>query len=192
MTLRRVYKKQFKGVKLKSGYFYKFKYRPYENDPTPTIIFMHSIEGLHPNTGHQWRLFQTLNFTYIPRAMRKRFMKVWLKELDRPGNIKFTWQKVLGKYPYLKKGIRRYQFKPAGYITNLEEIPIEEIEKEVVKTLSKDFSKKITVGLRGLLAKRRKAVEKKKKVKAKKKKARTKEIEKQRKARAIARAKRDK
>jgi hypothetical protein len=187
-----VYKKQFKGVRLKSGYFYKFKYKAYEHDPKPTIIFMHSIEGLHPNTGHQWRLFQTLNFSYIPRSQRKKFMNVWLKELDRPGNIKFTWQKVLGKYPYLKRGIRRYQFKPADYITNLEEIPLENVEREIVKTYIKDFSKRITIGLRGLLAKRRKSVEKKKKVKAKKKKARVKEIDKQRKARAIARAKRNK
>ena len=184
MTLRRVYKKQFKGVRLKSGYFYKFRYKAYERDPKPTIIFMHSIEGAHPNTGHQWRLIQALNFSYIPRANRKRFMKVWLDEMQKPGNIKFHWQKVLARYPYLKMGIRRYQFKPADYITNLEQIPDDRIEKEIVKTYVKDFSKKVTVGIRGLLARRRKAAEQKKKQKAKQKKARLKEMENIRKLKA--------
>lgn len=104
MALRRVYKKQYQGVSLKSGHFYKFKYQAYERDPKPLIIFMHSIEGIHPNTGHQWRIFQAINFTYVPKAMRKRFLKVWMEEMKKPGNIKFHWQKILSKYPYIKMG----------------------------------------------------------------------------------------
>ena len=169
MPLRRVYKKKFKGVQLRSGHFYKFRYKAYERDPRPTIIFMHSIEGINPKTGHQWRLFQALNFAYIPRSFRKKFLKIWMDELEKPGNIKFHWQKVTSMYPYLKTGIRRYQFKPADYITSLEEIPIERIQKEVVKTMTRDFSKKITVGIRGLLARRRKVKEAKKRAKLKKK-----------------------
>ena len=183
MALRRVYKKKLKGVTLKSGHFYKFRYKAFERDPKPTIIFMHSIEGINPNTGHQWRLIQALNFTYIPRAQRKRFMKVWLAELEKPGNIKFHWQKVLARYSYLKMGIRRYQFKPADYITLLEEIPVDRIEKEVVKTMLKDFSKKVSVGIKGFFAKRRKALDKKKRAKLKKKQARIKQNERQRKER---------
>lgn len=129
----------------------------WERDPKPTVIFMASIEGLHPNTGHQWRLFQCINFTYIPRPQRKRFLKVWMKELDRTTNIKFTWRKVLSKYPYLKPAIRRYFFKPNYYIRNLEEIPFDDVEKAVISTYSKDFSKKITTALLGKFRKAIKA-----------------------------------
>ena len=155
MALRRVYKKKFKGVNLKSGYFYKFKYRPYRLDPNPVIIFLHGIEGIHPNSGHQWRLFQAINFTYVPRGMRKKFLKDWMNQLEKPGNIRLNWQKILGRYPIIKMGIRRYQFKPSDYITNLEEIPLDRIQKEVTKTMVKDFSKKIVTRLRGLLFRRK-------------------------------------
>jgi hypothetical protein len=168
MALRRVYKKQYQGVSMISGHFYKFKYKAFERDPKPLIILMHSIEGIHPNTGHQWRIFQAINFTYIPRAMRKRFLKVWLKEMEKPGNIKFHWQRVLTRYPYLKIGIRRYFFTPAYYITNLQKIPDDRIEKEVIKSLIKDFSKKVTTGIRGLISKAKKGREKKRKLKKKK------------------------
>jgi hypothetical protein len=144
----------------------------WEHDPKPVVIFMASIEGLHPNTGHQWRLFQCINFTYIPRAHRKRFLKIWMKELDKKGNIKFTWKKVVAKYPYLKPAIRRYFFKPNYYIRNLEEIPLDRVEKVVISTFSRDFSKKITTAL---LSKFKKALKtrqmgRKKKKKPKRKK----------------------
>lgn len=166
MGLRHVYKKKFKGVSLRSGYFYRFKYQAWEHDPKPVVIFMASIEGNHENTGHQWRLFQCINFTYIPKAMRKRFLNLWMKELDKPGNIKFTWKKVLAKYPYLKPAVRRYFFKPSYYIKNLEEIPLDEVEKVVISTFSKDFSKKIKVAL---LSKFKKAMKERFKQKQKRK-----------------------
>jgi len=167
MALRHIYRKKFKGVALRSGHFYRFKYQAWEHDPKPTVIFMASIEGIHQNSGHQWRIFQCINFTYIPRAQRKRFLKIWMKELDRSGNIKFTWRKVISKYPYLKPAIRRYFFKPNYYIRNLEEIPFDNIEKVVVSTFSKDFSKKITTAL---LSKFKKAITFRKKKKTKRKK----------------------
>lgn len=116
---------------------------------------MASIEGEHQNTGHQWRIFQCINFSYIPRAYRKRFLKVWLEELDKGINPRFTWRKVVAKYPYLKPAIRRYFFKPSYYIQKLEEIPLDEVEKAVISTWHKDFSKKITTAL---LSKFKKAV----------------------------------
>lgn len=175
MGLVRRYKKDYQGVKMKSGYFYKFKYKPYQRDPRPLIILMHSIEGINVKANgkkHQWRLFQAINFTYVPRAMRKRFLKVWLDEMDKPGQMKFHWQKVLRKYPYIKMGIRRYQYTPQAYITNLEEIPRDRIEKEVIKTLSKDFSKTVATRIRGLLFRRRQQKEKVRKQKAKAKRKR--------------------
>lgn len=123
---------------------------------------MASIEGNHDNTGHQWRLFQCINFTYIPKAFRKRFLNIWMKEIEKPGNIKFTWLKVLAKYPYLKPAIRRYFFKPSYYIRNLEEIPFDKVEKEVISTYSRDFSKKIKVALLGKFKRAMKARQKKK------------------------------
>jgi hypothetical protein len=151
MGLRRGYTKRFKGVSLKSGHFYTFKYQPWEHDPKPVIIFMHTIEGINEKANgklHEWRFIQAINFTYVPRGFRKRFLKIWLKELEKPGKPKFHWQKVLAKYPYLKPGIRRYFLKPSYYITNLKEVPFDEIEKVVISTLSKDFSKKITTALK--------------------------------------------
>lgn len=170
--LKRVYKKRFKGVTLKTGHVYTFKYQAWEHDPKPTIIFMHSIEGIHPRSKHQWRIIQAINFTYLPRAIRKRFMKDWLKVLESPTPPKFHWQRVKAKYPDLEKGIRRYFFKPNYYITNLKEVPFEDIEKVVISTYSKDFSKKVVTTLR---AKFRKALSfrignKKKKQKGKRRK----------------------
>ncbi len=157
MALRRVHKKRFKGVTLRSGHFYTFKYQAWEHDPKPTIIFMYSIEGLHPNTGHQWRIIQAINFTYIPRGMRKRFLKQWMKELQRPGDIKFTYDRVKSRWPFLKKATRRYFFKPSYYIQNLKEIPFDKVEKVIISTWSKDFSKKITTALLGKFKKAMKA-----------------------------------
>ena len=83
-----------------------------------------------------------------------------MKELDKSGHIKFTWRRVLAKYPYLKPAIRRYFFTPNYYIRNLEEIPFDEVEKAVISTYSKDFSKKIKTAL---LSKFRKALKARKK-----------------------------
>ncbi len=146
MPLKHVFTKRFKGVTLRSGYFYRFKYHAWHNDPKPVIIFMSAITGIH-DSGHQWRLIQGINFTYIPRAMRKRFLRQWMVELDKKGKKKFTWQKVLSKYPYLKPAVRRYMLKPVYYIKDLEEIPLDNVEKVVISTFSKDFSKKVKSAL---------------------------------------------
>lgn len=147
MPLVHKYKKKFKGVTLRSGYFYRFKYSHWMNDPKPVIIFMSWIEGIN-TTGHQWRLFQAINFTYIPRSERKRFLKLWMKKLENPNYIRFTWKKIIANYPYLKPAIRRYFYKPPYYIRGLEEIPLENVEKVVVSTMARDFSKKITTFIR--------------------------------------------
>lgn len=166
MPLKHVYTKTIDGVKFRSGYFYRFKYQAWRNDPKPVVIFMSAIQGIN-DTGHQWRLIQCINFTYIPRPMRKRFLKVWMKELDKKGRKKFTWEKIVAKYPYLKPAIRRYQFVPKYYISSAKEIPMDEIEKVVVSTLPRDFSKKAAMALR---KKRRAAVSKIKSFFSKKKK----------------------
>jgi hypothetical protein len=147
MAIRRQYYKKFKGVEMKSGYFYTFKYSAWENDPTPTIILMYALDGIHPTTGHQWRFFQAINFTYIPRSVRKRFLLEWKRVLSNTQNPKFTWELIKRKYPWLKIATRRYFFKPNYYIKDLKEIPFDQIDKVIISTWSKDFSKKVKTSL---------------------------------------------
>lgn len=168
MTIRRAKEKKYQGVLLKSGRFYKFRYKPHENDPRPTIIFMHWFSGTHPNTGRQWRFFQGINFTYIPRAVRKRFIKEWMEVLERNPNIIFSYRRVKSRYPWLKIAVRRYQYDPATYIRGLEEIPLEDVPSEVIQTWKKDFSKKIVTAIRSKFKKTKKALQKRKAEKTKK------------------------
>ena len=106
MAIRRNLRKRFKGVNVRSGHIYKFKYSPWENDPEPIVIMMYALEGINTRadgTKHQWRFFQAINFTYIPRSLRKKFAFEWQKEQTRSrGNAVFTWEKVKSKYPYLQ------------------------------------------------------------------------------------------
>jgi len=147
MAIRRQYKKKYKGVMMETGHFYTFKYQAWENDPHPTIILMYALEGTHPTTGHQWRFFQGINFTYIPRSVRKRFVNDWMKLLQSSTNTKFTWELVKRKYPWLKVAVRRYFFKPSYYIKSLEEVPLDQVNKVVISTWHKDFSKKVKTTL---------------------------------------------
>ena len=149
MAIRRIMKKKFKGVDVKSGYVYTFKYQAWENDPHPTVVMMYALEGLHPNTGHQWRFFQGINMTYVPRVMRRQFINDWKRILQSSRSVKFTWEKVVVKYPYLKNAVRRYFFRPTYYITDIKEIPFDDLEAVVVSTWSKDFSKKVKTSLIG-------------------------------------------
>jgi len=147
MAITRKYKKKFKGVDLQSGHFYKFRYQAWENDPEPTVIFMYWLQGIHPRTGHQWRFIQCINFTYVPRTIRKRFVEEWKAQLEKTNNPKFTWEKVKAKYPQIQHAVRRYFYKPNYYITKLEKIPFDNINKAVISTWHKDFSKKIKSSL---------------------------------------------
>lgn len=151
MAIRRNFKKRFKGVDVKTGHIYKFKYQAWENDPNPTVIMMYALEGINTRqdgTKHQWRFFQAINFTYIPRSMRRQFATAWSREfVNSGGNAKFTWEKVKSRYPYVQNAVRRYFFKPNYYIQDLEEVDIENWEAAIVSTWSKDFSKKVKATL---------------------------------------------
>lgn len=147
MALVRKYKRKFKGVNLQSGHFYKFRYQAWENDPEPTVIFMYWFEGTHPRTGRQWRFIQAINFTYVPRTVRRRFVDEWKRQLEITKNPKFTWEKVKVRYPQIQHAVRRYFYSPNYYITKLDEIPFDQIDKAVISTWHKDFSKKIKSSL---------------------------------------------
>jgi len=147
MAIKRVFKKRFKGVTVRSGYVYTFKYQAWENDPKPTVVMLYALDGTHPRTGNQWRFFQGINMTYIPRTIRKQFIKDWLIHLQKTKNVKFTWEVVMKKYPRLKHSVRRYFFKPNYYIKDLKEVPLDKIEDVVISTWSKDFSKKVKTSL---------------------------------------------
>ena len=155
MAVRRKFNKSFKGVRMRSGHIYTFKYQAWEHDPRPVIILMYALDGIHENTGHQHRYFQGINFTYIPRSIRKTFARDWAKMVQRNPNMRFTWEMVQRRYPYLKNAVRRYFFKPDYYITELIEVSWEDMEKVIVSTWSKDFSKKLKMSL---LAKFRRAM----------------------------------
>lgn len=143
MPIRRNFAKRFRGTIVKSGYVYTFKYQAWEHDPNPTVIMMYALEGTNPNTGHQWRFFQAINFTYIPRASRRQFARDWTRILQQTRNPRFTWELCKRRYPYIKHAIRRYFFKPTYYISQLKEIPFDNIEDAITSTWSKDFSKKV-------------------------------------------------
>jgi hypothetical protein len=121
---------------------------------------MYALEGIHPNTGHQWRFFQAINFTYIPRSQRMMFAKEWKIIFERTnGNVRLTWELVKKRYPFMQNAVRRYFFKPNYYITSLKEIPFDNMEKYIISTWSKDFSKKVKSSLinkfRNVLKRRR-------------------------------------
>jgi len=155
MAVRRIHEKKFKGITLKSGRVYHFKYSNWRNDPTPTIIFMYSLEGINPRTGHQWRFLQGINFTYIPRATRRAFAKAWVDAFTKSnGNLRFTYETVKRQHPQLLLGIRRYFIRPSYLIRDIQEVPFENMEKAIISTWSKDFSKKV----RGALTKKYRGV----------------------------------
>ena len=148
MALRTHYRKKLHGVMLKSGYIYSLKYSNWFNDPTPTIIFLYAFSGNHPNTGRQWRFIQAINFTYVPKSMRRAFANEWVRVFEQTnGNVRFTWNIVKRRYPYLKHAVRRYMYSPSYMISKLQEIPFEDMEKVIVSTWSRDFSRKIKVSL---------------------------------------------
>ena len=164
--LRQQKTKRIAGVQFKSGYFYRFKYKAAENDRKPHIIFMYAYSGYHPNTKREWRFFQAINFTYIPRNVRRRFMKIYLEERAKyEGNLQ--WDHIKRQFPWLVIAVRRYQYSPGGYIINPEEIPFGEAEDVIVSTWMKDFSKQAIIKLRSKIRKSMEARGKKKKRKKK-------------------------
>lgn len=141
MALKVSYNFKQGGVTLKSGNLYKFSYQAFEHDASPVVLYLNSITGIHPKTGHQHRYHQAINLNYVPRTSRAKFVEVWMAEmLKNRGNVKLTWDRVKTQYPYLKEFIRRYMSKPRYYIRGLEYIPPDKAQDEVVRTLFKDYS----------------------------------------------------
>lgn len=148
MSLHTSTKKRHGQIMFEAGKFYKFNYRGYNNDPTPVVIFINAIEGINENTGHQWRLIQAINLSYVPRKDRIRFVNDWQLYSEKAHDIKFTWRLIERKYPYIKFAIRRYFLKPLYYINDLKLLDTQEkIQKEVIGSMAKDFSKKIKIAL---------------------------------------------
>jgi len=145
--LIRKFKKKFNQTQWKSGQIYTFDYKAWENDPRPTIIFMYAFEGKHPRTGREWRFFQGINFTYIPRVIRKEFAEIWVREFQRLGNPTLTYLKVKRRYPGMIHATRRYFYSPSDYIKNSVEVPFADWEKAIVSTFARDFSKKVKSSL---------------------------------------------
>lgn len=144
MALKIDYTFNLNRVTWKSGHFYSFRYRAWANDPKPLIILFYRITGVNPNTGHQWRLFQGINLNYIPRPHRRMFVNQWLHQYEMSnGDIRFTYEDMKRRYPWMKYGIRRYMTKPTYYVQNPIEIPFDNVEEAVLSTYNKDFSEKV-------------------------------------------------
>jgi hypothetical protein len=112
-------------------------------------MHFYSVLGIHPNTGHQHRYNTGINFTYIPRTIRRAFANIWLKEYEKSkGNMNFTWERVQQQFPYLEGAVRRYMLKPVYYIQNAREVSFENMEDVIVSTWNKDFSKKLRTDLK--------------------------------------------
>jgi hypothetical protein len=151
MGLLRFTKVRDSGIEFRSGYIYTFKYANYENDPEPTIICINGIKGIHDRTGHRHNYIQAINFTYIPRRLRRQFVQVWLKLMDQTnGHVMLTWKMVERRWPWMKVAIRRYTMGQ-GYIQHPKEIPFMDIEQAVVGSWGKDFSiKSVKAYIKGL------------------------------------------
>jgi hypothetical protein len=143
MALTREYKKKSHGITWQSGHIYSFRYNAWENDPEPLIILMYSFSGTHPKSGRQWRFFQAINLSYVPKGVRKELAKTWIKEFERTdGNTRFTYKKVKRRYPGLLLAVRRYMYTPTARIQHPKEIPFHDWQKAVTSSFAKDFSKK--------------------------------------------------
>lgn len=141
MALKRVFRKKEGMVWFRSGHIYTFKYKNYENDPTPVILCLYQVKGYHPNTGNYHNYIQAINFTYVPRIYRRKFLRYWLLFLEKNhGNIRLTWEVVKRQFPYLRLAIRRY-ILDKRLLMDLKEIPINDIEDVVLPTWSRDYSK---------------------------------------------------
>ncbi|MCK5016110.1 MAG: hypothetical protein KAS32_03480 [Candidatus Peribacteraceae bacterium] len=132
------------GITWKSGNFYTFRYQGWANDPKPMIILFYRIQGINPDTGHQWRLIQGINLNYIPRSHRRLFVNQWQHHYEvNNGNVRFTYDDMKRRYPWLQHGVRRYLTKPTYYIKSPIEIGFDDIEEAVISTYSKDYSRKV-------------------------------------------------
>ena len=124
----------------KSGHFYNFWYKNFENDPIPTVVMLNCIRGTHPNTGHYHNYIQCINLNYVPRPYRQRFVNMWLPLLKRNhGNVRLTWERVISQWPFMKIAVRRYLLN-RHYIRYQREIPFEDVQREVVSTFLRDYS----------------------------------------------------
>ena len=124
----------------KSGHFYNFYYKQYQNDPIPTVVMINYIHGTHPNTGHVHNYIQCINLSYIPRNYRKRFVNMWLPTLEQNrGNARLTWNMVVSRWPFMKLAIRRYILKK-NLLRYGREIPPDKVVDEVISTWTRDYS----------------------------------------------------
>jgi hypothetical protein len=130
-----------RGTYFRTGYIYNFKYLNYQNDPNPTVIVLNYVRGKNPKTGHLHNYIQAINFSYIPRSMRKLFLTKWKTLMEKyNGNVRLTWERVKSKYPYMKHALRRYQVGK-GYILQAINIKSEILNEHVEKAIINDYSR---------------------------------------------------
>ncbi len=81
----------------------------------------------------------------MSRTYRQRFVSDWSETFYTTRNFKLTWNKITRQYPDMKVATRRYFYNPRYYIRNLRLIPQGDVQKEVVGTLMKDYSRQAKI-----------------------------------------------
>jgi hypothetical protein len=155
MAIRFRYNVQYGDVSFRSGNFYEFGYKRFENDPEPMIIFMYHVQGIHPRTGHFHNYIQAINLSYIPKNTRHGFVRNWVDKHFNP-RTQEAYRGIKFNYPAdvpgnLKVAIRRYFIK-GGYISNPHEIRYDAIDARLAGISGKDyFSRAVIQRARRLL-----------------------------------------
>ena len=145
MALKVSYTFKSHGLVWRSGYFYTFRYKAWNEDPEPLIILFYRITGINPSTGHQWRLIEGINMNLLPRSHRRLFLMNWQHYYDlNRGNLKYTYKMMQRQHPYMVYGIRRYMTKPVYYIQNPYEIPMDKVDDAVLSSFNKQYKFKIS------------------------------------------------
>lgn len=119
----------FKKFTFEVGDVYYFKYRKFEQDPKPLIIFLSHTIGTNPNTGAFWNFIEAINLHYIPKKIRPKLVKLFDKNQRVDVKKLFTFTPVRFAY-------RRY-IVTSSYITHIKKID------DVIFELKKNEHKKI-------------------------------------------------
>lgn len=145
MAIRRIFNISYKGITLQSGNLYDFqKYLRFENDPSPTVIFLYVNRGMHPNTGHYHNYFTCVNLAYIPKKLRRSFIRRHINRFWNPRTqeakrgMRVDYEDIES---YLKVALRRYLI---NYVVNPKDIPFSALDAVLIDLKRKDYWAKAT------------------------------------------------
>jgi len=142
--LKTIYRFKFKGVMFEPGKLYSFRYRKFEQDPEPFIMFYNYISGTHPNTGMMWNVLQGVNLHYVTLTYRRKLIKA-LKVMPNMKAGGLSFNKLLTTIPGIQFAFRRYT-AASTYINIIK--PIDDGIVELTKNPKKHDKMLIPKGLK--------------------------------------------